>query len=380
MRTFRSFLIVCGILAGSLSLLANDQKPVEKSGANEKALIGPFVYKNLEIYLIQGKETMPNVDFLTLEEAMKQKILVVHETGDVNKLAVQNVSATKTVFIQAGEIVKGGKQDRTLMTDLIVKPKSGKVNLAAYCVEQGRWQKRGMENLKAFSGSSKMVFGKGLRKALKESMKEESADTNSAPVAKKQGEIWKEVAKSQKMMGMKMGTDVTSKLSSSSLQLTLENKKLKVTTKDYTDKLKPILKKYPKTIGFGYMVNGKFSTADSYGSRKLFRKIWPKLLDAAVTEAITDTDKKYKNKLKDDAGVDSLSKSIGKDAAKGWMGALFVDGHVQAKKAKSEKYHKRRVNVNKQTKVDVNEHKDSTNYDTLDIENNEFIHRNWEAN
>ena len=72
---------------------------------------------------------------------MKDKILIVKETGTVNQLTVENSSATETVFIQAGDIVKGGKQDRVLTVDMILPPKSGAIPISSFCVEQNRWAK-----------------------------------------------------------------------------------------------------------------------------------------------------------------------------------------------------------------------------------------------
>src|SRR5262245_34295179 len=47
----------------------------------------PKTYKNLTVFLVQGKDTLSASTPLTLEEALKQKIVIVHETGDVNDLA-----------------------------------------------------------------------------------------------------------------------------------------------------------------------------------------------------------------------------------------------------------------------------------------------------
>ncbi len=53
---------------------------------------GPHVHKNLTIFLIRGQDRLSGKVPLTLEEALKQKRVIVHETGDVNKLAIENVS------------------------------------------------------------------------------------------------------------------------------------------------------------------------------------------------------------------------------------------------------------------------------------------------
>jgi len=55
---------------------------------------------------------------------MEQKKVTVFETGNVNQLAIENTSA-ETVYVQGGDIVKGGQQDRVFTTDLVLPPKSG---------------------------------------------------------------------------------------------------------------------------------------------------------------------------------------------------------------------------------------------------------------
>ena len=102
----------------------------------------PFTHQNLAVYLIHGKDVLPGKKFLPLQEALEQKLVIVHETGTVNQLAVENLSPDAEVFIQAGDIVKGGRQDRVLAYDLIVPARSGKMPIASFCVEAGRWQPR----------------------------------------------------------------------------------------------------------------------------------------------------------------------------------------------------------------------------------------------
>ena len=89
-------------------------------------ITGLWSYRNLDVFLIRGQEKIANVSFLTLSEAMETGKVKVYETGDVNELSVENLSESEMVFIQAGEVVKGGKQDRVLGVDMVLAPKSGK--------------------------------------------------------------------------------------------------------------------------------------------------------------------------------------------------------------------------------------------------------------
>src|SRR3954468_18737553 len=115
---------------------------------------GPFSYKNLSLFLIHGKDENTKGNILTLQEAMERNLFVVYETGDVNELQVENLSKEFDVFIQSGDIVKGGKQDRILAVSIIVPARSGRISIDAFCVESGRWTKRGEEDSNKFDSSN----------------------------------------------------------------------------------------------------------------------------------------------------------------------------------------------------------------------------------
>ena len=87
----------------------------------------------------------------------------------MNELAVENNSAD-AVFIQVGDIVKGGNQDRMITNDFILPPHSGKLPIAAFCVEQGRRGRRGSEPTQAFAGSTESVSVRFERKSMSNQM------------------------------------------------------------------------------------------------------------------------------------------------------------------------------------------------------------------
>ena len=115
------------------------------------SISGPHVHKNLTIFLIRGQDRLSGKVPLTLEEALKQKRVIVHETGDVNELAIENVSQDAEIFVPSGDIVKGGRQDRVISITFLVPPRSGRIPIAAFCVEHGRWTARGGELPNAFA-------------------------------------------------------------------------------------------------------------------------------------------------------------------------------------------------------------------------------------
>lgn len=56
--------------------------------------------------------------------------------------------------------------------------------------------------------------------------------------------------------------------------------------------LAKIIEDAPDAVGYAFVINGAINTADVYGSGALFRKLWSKLLDAAVLEAIAESHRK----------------------------------------------------------------------------------------
>jgi len=88
-------------------------------------LSGPYSSNNLSLFLVHRDQSDPVSNYLTLQEAMRQKKVVVDETGNVNVLMIEN-RGTSDVFIHSGEIVKGGRQDRTIAEDQILQHQSGR--------------------------------------------------------------------------------------------------------------------------------------------------------------------------------------------------------------------------------------------------------------
>lgn len=270
---------VVGIAIARFSLPSPPELPAfpEKTEiqASNYRLSGPYNHENLTIYLIHGsvQKDSPRM-FTPLEEAMQRKIVIVHETSDVNELAIENVSASEEVFVQAGDIVKGGQQDRVLAVDLIVPAKSGKMPIAAFCVENGRWSQRGAEPTGLFSVSNGMVATKNLKLAAR------------AEVS--QAQVWNEVRVAQDKLSETVEGDVRSGQSKSSLQLSLEHGKVQQSASAYVNTLLSIVDNSNDVIGFAFGINTEVNSADVYSSTALFKRFWPRLLKAAAIEAVAE--------------------------------------------------------------------------------------------
>jgi hypothetical protein len=197
---------------------------------------------------------------------------------DVGQLEVENLSEHFDLYIQAGDIVKGGRQDRTLGVDFVLPAKSGRVPIPLFCVESGRWHRRAAEEAGSFSSSKSYLSSKKLRMAAK--------------MSKSQGEVWDNVAETQQHLSESLGKSLHMASSPTSYQLSVEDEDLLKRKDQCRAALAKIIEEKPDAVGYAFAINGEIDTADAYGSGILFRKLWNKLLDAAALEAIAESHRK----------------------------------------------------------------------------------------
>jgi hypothetical protein len=173
-----------------------------------------------------------------------------------------------------------------LQTDFVLPAKSGKVPIAAFCVEPGRWTRRGAEPVQNFSASTETVGNADMAVAVK--------------VKKNQAEVWNEVKKAQG--GLNAGVMA----STSSLQLTLESGAVTAAVEKYLKALSGVVQEKPDAVGFAFAVNGTINSADVYASAELFRAMWPKLLKSGAVEAVRSLQKDKKFEPPPVAALESL--------------------------------------------------------------------------
>jgi hypothetical protein len=300
----RHVLLSAGLCWLVLSALASaegdkgDAKPKDDPAAY--TISGPFTHDNLTIFLLHGKDTLSGKPLLTLQEALEQKKAVVHETAQVNELTVENVSSDVEIYIQPGDIVKGGRQDRLIVFDMIVPPKSGKMPVASFCVEAGRWAKRGGEAEAQFGSAGNVGNSKDLKVAAQSGMRS-------------QDQVWAKVREAQQKLGRNVGQAVENKESPTSLQLTLEDKKLLEEVDKYVKEMAKAVEGKKDVVGYAVAINGRVEAADVYGSNALFLKLWPKLINGSAIEALAE---KQKDK-KFDVPTTEAVKTFLADAVKG---------------------------------------------------------------
>ena len=238
-----------------------------------EVVAAPLAHENLCVYFVHGSDAVAGAPVLTLQEALDRGLAVVHETGDVNTLAVENRSPDCDLFVQSGDIVKGGQQDRMAAADLLVPPGAGRVPLPAHCVEQGRWTGRGTEDARRFKNADGFAVGNVMK---------------FANINGQQGEVWQTVKDNQGKLTANLQQPVVAGVSPTSFQLTLEAPAVKAKVAGYEAALRNAGEARANVVGVVFVVNGQITGAEVYGSNALFRKAWPKLLTAAAVEAVAE--------------------------------------------------------------------------------------------
>ena len=119
---------------------------------------------------------------MTMQQALDRGVLVIEElsSAEVSSARFINKSRDTMVFLMAGELITGGKQNRTLRTDALLGPGSSTV-LPLYCVEKGRWKGAGK-----FDARSAVV---------PQAVREKAAGSAG------QEDIWSEVRRANRRLG-----------------------------------------------------------------------------------------------------------------------------------------------------------------------------------
>jgi hypothetical protein len=247
--------------------------PYQSAAADELRVSAPVAHENLTVFFIHGPDTVANAQIMTLQEAIETGRAIVHETGNVNSLTVENLSDDTELFIQEGDMIRGGRQDRLIAMDMLLPPKSGIVSFPCNCVENGRWTNRGNEAPTHFNKSDQFAVGNTQK---------------IANINVQQGAVWQSVAENNVKLNAATKVKVTENASPSSQQLALENPAVKAKVSDYEAVLLAEGSNREGVIGVLFLVNGIPTGHEIYCSNALFRKAWPKLLRSASTEALVE--------------------------------------------------------------------------------------------
>jgi hypothetical protein len=249
---------------------------------------GPFVQRGITLFLVHGAPSDGRAVPLTLQETMPRQLVRVIETGTVNELAIENLSDHE-VFIQAGEIVTGGKQDRVIISNLILPPHSGRIAMEAFCVEPGRWAARAGQDARAFAVTGSALPPSSARRVVASAARpvaQRSAPTASAATQAAQTQVWEDIRRAQRQLSRSLSADVHEPSAPTSFASTLQNGLLEQATEQFGDILSPPGLEDRDVVGYVFAFNGHPTSGEIFSSHELLRKLWPKLARAGIVDAI----------------------------------------------------------------------------------------------
>ncbi|MEM6257687.1 MAG: DUF6569 family protein [Planctomycetota bacterium] len=227
---------------------------------------GPYTHGNLAVYLVHA-EQRDDRDFITLNEGLKTGEVIVSEkdSAEVRQLMIENRS-DKPLYLQEGDRLVGGKQDRTVRSSIAIAPKSGRMPIPTFCIERSRWSAGSRGALFAESGNTGLAL-KDVRRAAK--------------LSQSQARVWQEVDRIKAESEYSLGTAN----SNTSLNETLDSKQVKTLSKEVTDKLGRIANEHDDAVGVAFAVNGRIEEINVYPGNTLFDKVYPRLLESYAVEA-----------------------------------------------------------------------------------------------
>lgn len=248
-------------------------------------------HDGLTIIPICGADTPSQVTLLST--ALNSGQLQVREIGSgrVNELEVENTGKTP-VFIMAGQILVGAKQNRVLQYDLLLPPESGSVTVQAFCVQHGRWQ---YETEKKTFSTSANVSNPSVRQA--------------ASVAKAQMAVWHSVEQTRAANGA-AGPATAGRSDTSDLNEVYDAPKVRARMRADDTVFRNLPDVVPDMQGAVVVINGRAVAADAFGDRSVFRRLWRPLLASYVL---------------DGAQIESYDKEDARDLARTFLQAALTD-------------------------------------------------------
>jgi hypothetical protein len=220
---------------------------------------GPYTHEELSVFLIHGRR-QDRRNFLTLPEGLKdgQVKITEKENEQVGELLVDNQS-DQPLYLQEGERLQGGKQDRTIIASLVIPPRSGRVGVPTACIEQSRWEEA--SNGRKFSYTANAAFApKGVRGAAK--------------VEGSQEKVWRCVAAQKDTAKLRLKTMNTN----SSANEMLDSDKAKKVSDQFAKAFRATLSRNRDAVGVAIVVHGQVEEVNVYPSHELLAKLMQRLV------------------------------------------------------------------------------------------------------
>lgn len=247
--------------------------------------LDPIAASNLAVYLVRLPRSRPAsrkqpvapvaTEFACLEQARATGEVVISETGIQERVRLVNYSR-HDLFLQAGEVLRGGDNDRAVAGDLIIpaprhEPESCPV--PTFCVEPERSVPMRGWTPDLFTLFDQMAPGRRLKKELRFGIQED---------------VWREVAAMRDAVFDIISYGGTRDTPPYSLWTLIEVLETQGWLNQAINALLPLAEANQEATGAVFVLGGKFNSAELYATPALFQQMWPKLLYAMSVEALVE--------------------------------------------------------------------------------------------
>ena len=242
---------------------------VKVPGYGRLLVSGPFPHKNLAVFfLYESGASGDETDYMTLQEAFSAGLVKISERDDATvRQLVITYDGDKPLFIIAGELVSGGKQDRTMQHSLVVPPKTRDAPLPSFCVEQTRW-----------GGGRKFTITGNMA----------SNNSQAALNTGDQSSVWSSVRKYKSSLRGNVSAASGRRVQASrtsSMNEELSDGSVKKLLGGYEDAMGRVALDIRRPVGLAYAVDGKMTALHVFDSSILLKKLRAQLLRAASVDA-----------------------------------------------------------------------------------------------
>jgi hypothetical protein len=228
---------------------------------------GPFSHQDLTVFLLCSTHQDEH-DYLTLDDGLKEGLVTISEQEHerVGSLWIDNQS-DRPLYLQEGERLIGGKQDRTIISSLVIPPRSGKTSVPTFCVEHNRW----------VEGNKGREFGFSVNPALAP-----KGVRGAAKVEGSQERVWVCCAAQKDSAHKTLQCPNTN----SSVNEMLDAPQVQTLSEEYATDLERALDRAENSdaVGMAIVFNGQIEEVDLYPNRALFRKLFPRLIRAYAVQ------------------------------------------------------------------------------------------------
>jgi len=269
----------------------------------EWRLLDPVSYENLTVFPVVSSSGYDTSSFVTLEEGLSSGEVTVSEQGadviyrnrDGSRPTVQNYGGPsvnqlvlvnhgkRPLLLLAGELVSGGKQDRVIAKDRIVKPFSEPLPLNVFCVEHGRWSAGSQFN------EAKTIVHPSVRE--------------QAAVKQKQGDVWAAVtggsvaalprsAPPPRVSSTELADTIQTDAPTQSYSKLYESRRVSIPVETVVNEIQRRFRretsglKGERVVGVVVAYGGEVAWSDIFASDELFNHYWNKLLRSYAVEAV----------------------------------------------------------------------------------------------